>query len=774
MSVQNTPVLQGQVKQKVSFDDVIAQNPDGWAKETPETKNSIADSFFLKHVASQPGFSSESPDTQTEIRTAFNQKYNVGSVAPDFEQRDFFNPKQGVPDQISDYVNAASLYAGGVLDPANDLLNPFWRSASEGNAALARETYKGIESDPGFLGNAYRFHQNRYANMAGQALGAFGAVRNIATRLPEQALSKLPILGRLPAAAQNALAATGIFSGATNAADVAHGKQTPLQAAGNTALDVATAPLGGASRFKNTAIQGASGYASGYLSSLLDDATHGRPLDFERAHRQGGEQGAIGAGMGFGLHSRAARPEQRTIRGRALRETPPVERISRGETPRAEAKISAKVSREATTLIQMRNKGMGKEVTQVLNAMSPNMRARVNAEIAAFDKQNEAKQTLGNVRIQQAVKNLGPERQTKRGEPLPSEASESLRAAIISRHRITPEQRLQRSLQARAELEDIKTQEFGKREQIKTAGALSREKGKTIPVNAKAQLETAKQATVKARTERSQALLEIKKEREAMRAAREARNPEAYKAAQSRHDKAQVRKQKAEKILSEQKPEKKPAEKPVSSEENHATIEKAIQQGKAIRHEYRAEKAGSREASTFRQKFDNPYELTEKTILTDMDGNPILTDKGNQMSHKTQKAQRMIDEGSAQLATKKLVRVVNENGQPTTRHLEDIRGKVEIVDDEHPFLFDKERNIPVDREGNEVEIENSSLTKDSDLAARLDKMEEIVTKVKSGGKNPSVREILDASKGMSKDAFKKSLEGLSPDEIDTMAKDLGC
>ncbi len=335
--VQQPPqVLQGKATKQVfaghdTFQSIIDLNPD-YDQWSQSEKDEIAGEFFKEKYRSYE----QEPDYQG-LRTAFNQKYNVGGVpqARDFNKLPFFSPVPGQKDQLSQYIDAAALYTGSVVDPAHDLLNPFDRNATQRQEATARTAYPGIETDPGFLGNAYRAHQNRYANMAGQAIGAFGTIRNIATRLPEQALSKFPLLSKLPAAAQNAIASTGLFSGATNAADVIHGKQNIPQAVGNTALDVATAPLGGASRLKNTAIQGASGGASGYLSSLIGDATSGRTLDFEAAKRAALEQAAIGAGMGYGLHGGAPQTQQRTIRGRALRESPPVDRGPRGVTPRA-------------------------------------------------------------------------------------------------------------------------------------------------------------------------------------------------------------------------------------------------------------------------------------------------------------------------------------------------------------------------------------------------------------------------------------------------------
>jgi hypothetical protein len=176
---------------------------------------------------------------------------------------------------------------------------------------------------------------------------------------------------------------------------------------------------------------------------------------------------------------------------------------------------------------------------------------------------------------------------------------------------------------------------------------------------------------------------------------------------------------------------------PVDHEQNKKTLDSAIEKGQSVKFEHRAEKAGTRDESTFRAKHDVPYERGSN-------------EKGD------------------------FVRTINENGQVTMRYLDDIHSNIEISKDRHPYAYDREgiykggkkkgesgRFRVLDEDGNEVAQVRSNLTKDSEIVARIQKMEDIVNAV-NNGKRPKVNEILDAARNIEKyKDLEDAMDGLS-------------
>lgn len=704
------------------FGAIVAESGDKWTALPTPQKLEVLDGYLENRAVKDPAFGALDAQKRFQVKTGFIQKFILNQPDDVIGQQQ----PQEQPGNIGDFARGV---LPGLATSGAYITQPFEQFFT-GNT----QRYD-VAKTPDYQQNqAYRWGADvgsTAGNLAQYAVGALGGIPGVAAVAANQNIQR-----------------------------TAAGEQNAGQAVFNTALDTALAGLAPQAKsllgaaLKNAgigAVAGAAGYAG-------NQAITGQPITaqgaLDAAKRSGLEGGAIGAGFHFAHPARAQQPPPRRLQGRVLRQQVPVDRLSGGQTPRAQAAYQQRVSNEATAYIQLRDQGMNQQANALMNQLKPETQASVKAEVKAFDERNASQQSLNNARIQQAVKNISPQRQDSKGRPLPSDTSEALKAQLLERYRVTPEQRQQQGQQARVELENLRTQNRLKVEQARTQEVSKREKAKATPTNAKAELEAARQATIKARTERSQALLEISKAREEMRAAKQAKNPEAFKAAQSKHDKAQTRKAKAEKVLAEQPkpPEKEPPAKPeasASSEENRSSLEQAILQGKAVKMEHRAERAGTRDESTFRDKGDLPYEFGEN------------------------------EQGE-------FVRVINENGQVSMRYLDDIVGSVEITDERHPYTFDREgvykagakkgqpgRFRVLDEDGNEVSQVKSNLTKDSELAGRLQKMEEVVKKAKSG-KKPTAREILDASKGLEKESFKKALKDLPPEKVDEMGKDIGC
>ncbi len=423
-SISQSPVLQGKVQAthiapEKTFQEVMDDNPHiDWVNIAPEQKENATKAYLSKYVEPLPDFQALPDESKNEFYTAFNKKYDVGHVPLNRN----INAGQ-IPlapahhDPFTQFSEAVKLGTFGIPEAIWDVEtgqvgSPY--GAVEGNNA----ELSSYQNDPGLLGDLYRLRKNPITQGIGNAAGAMRGIGNVAAHVPEGVLSAVPgILSKLPSAAQRAIAATGIFSGAQNASDVARGRQTPLQGIGNTVLDTATAPLGGSSRLKNTAIQGLSGGASGYLSSLIADATSGRPIDFEAAKRAGLEQGAIGAGMGFGLHG-GNKPTGAGKEARLPIEAAPSDAtVLEGhaqKTVSAPEKTLADFAKEVHQLLSSSNPDdriTGKSLVEDYKARARDKRSRVSPEKIRKPGDTRAKQILAQLEI------LKEQSRAKQGKP---------------------------------------------------------------------------------------------------------------------------------------------------------------------------------------------------------------------------------------------------------------------------------------------------------------------------------------------------------------------
>lgn len=214
---------------------------------------------------------------------------------------------------------------------------------------------------------------------------------------------------------------------------------------------------------------------------------------------------------------------------------------------------------------------------------------------------------------------------------------------------------------------------------------------------------------------------------------------------------------------------------PVNVLQAKATIEKAIAEGKAITVEHRANKAGTRDESTWREKFDLPYAMVEKNVLVDADGTPLLTANGNPMSATTQKAKAMIDNGEARIIAKPAVRVINENGQVSYRYLEDMYGTVRVSKSAHPYNYrlDEDGKLQIfNAKGEPIEQVKANLTKDSEIEAAFSKMQGVVGRVNKGQK-VSAEEVLRAAEDFEKTAdLERAYNKLKPEAQKNLHKKL--
>lgn len=278
------------VRPAKSFQSIIDQNADVWPTLKPEQIQKAATTYLDKFVHPLPGFKALDDEQKNNFYTEFNKKYNVGSVSPNFENLPFFDPTPGKQDKLGNYASGVALNVGSVVDPALKTASFGLLDAQKYMSDLAQESYPGIETDPGFLGDAYRNHQNPNLNMVGQALAAAKSTQNLA---------------------QTGLGGWAIpaFSGGSNAVNVLQGKATPLQGIGQTAVDSLTSLFPGGKTFLgNVAKQGVGGAIGGGASSVVNDLATGQKIDTGRAMNEARAGAVMGAGMGAGMHLAHARP----------------------------------------------------------------------------------------------------------------------------------------------------------------------------------------------------------------------------------------------------------------------------------------------------------------------------------------------------------------------------------------------------------------------------------------------------------------------------------
>lgn len=177
-------------------------------------------------------------------------------------------------------------------------------------------------------------------------------------------------------------------------------------------------------------------------------------------------------------------------------------------------------------------------------------------------------------------------------------------------------------------------------------------------------------------------------------------------------------------------------------QKNKTILEGAIEKKQPVYLEHRAERAGTREESTFRQKIDLPYEMG-------------TNQKGE------------------------FVRTINENGQISLRYLEDIYDEIQVQPGKHPYTFDREgiykktgqpgRFRVLDEAGEEVAQTYGKLTKDSEVAKSISKMESVLDRIKKG-EAVTTGEIMEAAKLSNESAFMKETEGLDSAKIAELCK----
>lgn len=366
------PPLQGQVTRQVSFQEVIDQNPEGWAKETPEVKNKVADAFFQKHVATQPGFTDEAPEKQNEVRTNFNKQYDVGHV---------------------------SLSDGFADDPLSKTLGPIHRAADLATLGIPARAWDAAKftgtsagdirdaqlgqysTDPGMLGDMYRFSTSGIGKGLGSMTGAFKQTGNMVGQTAQSGLGTLlstvgngskyikPWLGDAQKAAFTTAAT--MYSGLNNATSALRGEQNPLEAATNTVLDTASLPLGGRTRLGNATVQG----GVGGLQSIISDLLHGSPVDVKKAI----EEALLQAGVG-GAFPEGGKQKGTLVRG-----------VNRAQSVgvRAPGKPHNIQTPNAQKAEQLRQ-SVQEKVTAAANYQSVTQTKTQKAKVDALQKQHDA------------------------------------------------------------------------------------------------------------------------------------------------------------------------------------------------------------------------------------------------------------------------------------------------------------------------------------------------------------------------------------------------
>ena len=301
-------VSQYQIEPAKTLSEVIDDNGGGdwWAGLKPEHQNDVAEAYKAKYL--NPIFDEQQvPDeVKNDVLTEFNKKYQVGDVQfTDQQGQNKSFDDLGILGQLNTYLTAGTNYIDSVVDPAVNTFT-FGLVDPRKDSNQAQSQYmKGIETDPGFLGDSYRFkNNNEIANTLGSIAGAFGGTGNIIKGAGEgiaKNLGKLPLLGKLSEEALTGMGATGLFQGATGLSNVIQGKQNPLTALADTAAAFGTGGLAGKGRILNAGVQALAGGASAGASSVVDDLANSRAIDVSRALKEAGKNAAIGAGMGLAI-----------------------------------------------------------------------------------------------------------------------------------------------------------------------------------------------------------------------------------------------------------------------------------------------------------------------------------------------------------------------------------------------------------------------------------------------------------------------------------------
>lgn len=691
-------------------------------------------------VTDDPEFHQLSPEDQTQVLDHVDSEFrglnteDKASVIAGI--RDSYNPPK--TNFLGDlFAHAGNAAAGYTQDQAI-------KKSGHGVGAFAGDLIGSLVPIAGgsLAGGAAGSVIPGLGNAAGAFLGgiagagAGGAAQDLqAQRL---AGAQTPDIGRA--------ATSGLVQGALQAVPVV-GKAAPLlKRVGMNAL-----------------LHGGGAGVGDLAQQAAEQHTFTPQVDIERL-KAAAAMGAAGGGVGAYFHKQP-KPPVRMLKGYALNAESPIKKVVPSYRGTPEQIANSKFNDLVTQIILKRQAGDIKGAAQLIQDMPDIAKGNVKKAVENFDIKNNARRAINTQRINQAVRDISP--MNKRGEPVQQTHTRQqeltdLRNAIQERYKVTPEQKSQAKAKERIETQTKINQ--------------NRADAQAKPIEARIKLEQARQDTLKARTDRDSARLEYQRAKTVLDAAKKTGDTptinRAKKLVSDAQDKitkatetikANTPKQKAKpnepkgQTKQQQRPEPakgqketKQASKPAAKAEkvapadNKKVLEASIKKGQSVTYEHRAERAGTREESTFRQKHDLPYEL-----------------------------------GSNKNGD--FVRTINENGQVTMRYLEDIHGAVTPSKEPHPYTYDREgiykktgetgRFRVLDEHGNEVEQTHSNLTKDSEVAAKIQKMEEIVNQHKKGTKKPSVREILEASKGMTEADFEKATETMSDEQAAQLCKE---
>lgn len=398
----------------ITFQSVIDQNPDDWAAQTPEFKTNLADAFFSKHVASQTGFSEEPPEIQNEIKLQFNKKYDVGHVSLGDNL---------APDGVSQI--AGRIHRLGDLATLG-LPARAWDAShfGVGDTATTRDAQLSqYQTDPGFLGDLYRTSQLPVVKGLGGLAGAFRGTSNITKPILQSGLGatvgqigQLPGLKQLIGTADKAAFTAGnaAYSGISNAFQAFNGNQNPLQAFGQTALDIATGGIGGRTRIGNAAAQAAAGGGG----SLASNVIHGQPLNLNQAIEQALTQAGVGAafhGNEPKVPARKDAPLQSTGQDNAM-PPPPPPTSGVGASPSVDRKAQAIEIYNALNSQDAQTRLQAKALVEELKARSRDKRSKTDPGRIRKPGDSGAKEILTHLQMHGESQRKGPPKKTFAGK----------------------------------------------------------------------------------------------------------------------------------------------------------------------------------------------------------------------------------------------------------------------------------------------------------------------------------------------------------------------
>jgi hypothetical protein len=702
----STQPIQAGVTQVRPFSQIVAESGDKWTALKPDQKLEVLNGYLDNRAQKDPAFQGLNDQQRLEVKTGFISKYVFNQ--PD-EAIAKMQPQGG---NLGDFAQGA---IQGLGTSGSFLTQPFERLFNTGVERID------VTKQP-------QYQQN-------QAFRLGGDIGNTAGNLSQFVLGSLA----------GPLGVLGV-SANQNAQRVAGGEQNIGQAVFSTGLDTTLARFAPQSRsivgsaLQNAGIGGVAGAVGAGGNQLLNGGKFDVNQILEAAKRSALEGGAIGAGL-HAANSRPATPQPQPLyQGRPVVRNAPVEgRIIRGNPQQ----IGDTVTRNtATSIIQLRNQGQTAQANTLLKSLPAELQARVSNEIGAFQTKNQGRQAINNKAIQTAVSKLGP--QPGRGQEL-SKLRESIQGRAKEQNRqyesdfkklVYQERELVRT-QKEAIARDQRLAKQQQTQAVKDQRALEKAEGQKraseirqlrAEIKERAKLQNQKDAqTAKGNTTLQKA--------EAQNRARELKQLKGDIQARSKE-------------ITEENPLKGEVTND-TVDQHRENLQKAIESGKSVRMDYRAERAGTRDESSFRQKFDKPYE-----IGTDNSG--------------------------------EYVRVINENGQFSKRYLDSIRGSIEVSADRFPYSSDSEgvyargprkgergRSRVLDEDGNEVEQGRSNLTKDSIQQKKIDDAKALIARVEKGEKVKN-QEINTTLGKLSETEFNQATKDMSQKQIDEIGKDIGC